>query len=68
MCKRRVYTFVSFSTHSPGSSPRGRGEEATTPPPQEEEKKEKEKKKGKEEEEQEDKEEGDSAPQYVILV
>ena len=59
MCKRRVCTFVSFSTHSPGSSPRGRGEE---------EEKEKEKKKGKEEEEQEDKEEGDSAPQYVILV
>ena len=53
MCKRRVYTFVSFSTHSPGSSPRGRGEE---------EEKEKEK------EEQEEKEEGDSAPQYVILV
>ena len=52
MCKRRVCTFVSFSTHSPGSSPRGRGEE---------EEKEKEKKKEKEEE-------GDSAPQYVILV
>ena len=64
MCKRRVCTFVSFSTHSPGSSPRGRGEEATTPPPQEEQEKEKEKKREKEEEE----EEGDSAPQYVILV
>ena len=60
MCKRRVCTFVSFSTHSPGSSPRGRGEE---------EEKEKEKKKGKEEEEEEEREEeGDSAPQYVILV